>query len=342
MAGLSWLCRTPNLTISADPALFSSPQLCQYWSMGVLPVPTTSMLPPLPEGWHVLKCKLLDGPRLAIIGADVDMLAAWQSAPTQQTAGEPWRLAAKATCKLWMFQDDQLIDGVQFPMLEPFPIVEQFPDGRWLVVNGRSRGNGNARILGPDGAELQRIEVGDGIEHVKIDAQGRIWVGWFDEGVFGNSNWQCPGHKWPPSSHGIAAFDDKGALLSHATLAMADCYALNVLGDEAWATTYPDFPIWRMKPGQERVWTTSLSGVCAIAVNFPNVLAAGGYQDEANQVVLLRLEEEGARALAKWRLPFDVGLSSGVTMIDGRDDELHVVQDKQWHRWRVADFAESD
>ncbi|MGD2132155.1 MAG: hypothetical protein PVI23_05135 [Maricaulaceae bacterium] len=78
-----------------------------------------------------------------------------------------------------MFQDDQLIEGVQFRLLEPFPIVEQFPDGRWLVVNARSMGQGNARILGADGVEERRIELGDGIEHLKIDDQNRVWVGWF-------------------------------------------------------------------------------------------------------------------------------------------------------------------
>lgn len=310
--------------------------------MGALPTPTLTTLLPPPEGWHPLTCKLLDGTRLAVLCANVDMPAAWQSDRAQQAIGEPWRLAAGATVRLWTLQDDQLIEGVQFPLLEPFPIVEQFPDGRWLVVNSRSNGKGNARVLGPDGAELQRIELGDCIEHVKIDAQGRSWVGWFDEGVFGNRHWHWPGHKWPPSAHGIAAFDDQGALLTHATLeSVADCYALNVFGDEAWTCTYTDFPIWQMKAGKERVWQTDLRGVRAIAVSFPNVVAAGGYQDESNRVVLVRLEEEGARVLAEWRMPFGVGYPSGVTMIDGRNDELHVVQDQQWHRWNVSDFVSS-
>jgi hypothetical protein len=26
-------------------------------------------------------------------------------------------------------------------------------------------------------------------------------------------------------------------------------------------------------------------------------------------------------------------------MIDGRGDELHLVEGRRWHRWRIADFT---
>lgn len=28
-----------------------------------------------------------------------------------------------------------------------------------------------------------------------------------------------------------------------------------------------------------------------------------------------------------------------LVVMDGRDDELHIVRDGQWHRWRVRDFV---
>jgi hypothetical protein len=147
--------------------------------MSVLPPPTISTVPSLPEGWHVISFKVLAGARLALVGANADLRAAWRSDRAHETVSEAWRLATRATGGVWVFQDDQLIEGVQFRLLEPFPIVEQFPDGRWLVVNARSMGQGNARILGADGVEERRIELGDGIEHLKIDDQNRVWVGWF-------------------------------------------------------------------------------------------------------------------------------------------------------------------
>lgn len=308
--------------------------------MAAPPPRTTSPLPRLPEGWWAVGWKVLDGGRLAAVSADVDMWAAWRSDRAQHTAGEVSRLASQATARVFILRGDQLTASVEFPLLATFPAVEQFADGRWLIVNRRSPGDKNARILGPDGVEQRRIELGDGIEHVKVDGHGRIWVGWFDEGVFGNNKWLVEGLEWPPSSYGIAAFDDHGALRAHASLeSVADCYALNVFDDEAWTCTYSDFPIWQMKDGRERVWRTNLSGVSAIAVNYPHVLAAGGYGGNANPVELLKLEDGQARSLGEWRLPFDTNEHSAVTLMDGRADELHVIGDGQWHRWRVADFV---
>lgn len=308
--------------------------------MSVLPTPKTTIVPSLLAGWHLRGFSTLSGGALAVVGVDADLHAALQSDRASKTVGEVWRLAAQAHGKIWSLYDDQLIEALRFPLLEPFPIVDQFPDGRWLVVNARSNGQGNARLFSVNGNQDRRIELGDGIEHMKIDAQQRIWVGWFDEGVFGNDNWRLPGSKWAPSAHGIAAFDDQGALVAHSTLeSIADCYSLNVFGDEAWACTHTDFPIWRMHGGSERVWPTNLRGPRAIAVRYPYLLAAGGYGDEANRVQLLKLEEQSVHALGEWRLPLDD--NNPATMIDGRGDELHVVQGQDWHRWRVADFVRS-
>jgi hypothetical protein len=74
--------------------------------------------------------------------------------------------------------------------------------------------------------------LGDGIEHVAIDAEDRVWVGWFDEGMFGNDGWRVPGQEWPPSSNGVACFATDGALLPLPVWpaeagTIADCYALN-------------------------------------------------------------------------------------------------------------------
>ncbi|HJS45088.1 MAG TPA: hypothetical protein VJ753_01685 [Rhizomicrobium sp.] len=304
------------------------------------PDPISSALPALPEGWHILGYETLDGGSLAIVGANKDIHRAWWSDHEGKTVGETRRLAAQATARVWTVEHDVLIEQVQFPLQDPFPMVDQFPDGRWLVANPRSRGTGNARILAADGTESRRIELGDGIEHLKIDAQQRVWVGWFDEGIFGNDNWRLPGHEWAPSAYGIAAFDDHGALLKHATLeSMADCYALNVFGNEAWARPYTDFPLWQMNDEQERVWPTSAGGTRAIAVSYPYVLTAGGYQNQANMVFLVELDGQNARQLGKWRLPFGARIPAEVHLLDGRGDKLHVVRDHHWHRWCVRDFV---
>lgn len=304
------------------------------------PSPSISDVSPLPDGWYVLAFKVLSGGRLAIIAADLDYHAARKTDYEQKTVGQAQRAAANATAQVLLVQDGSLYEGIRFPLEQPFSIIEQFPDGRWLVAHARSRGRGNARVFDANGAEQRRFELGDGIEHVKIDDTGRIWVGWFDEGVFGNDDWRLPGRKWPPSAHGLAAFDDMGALVTHATLeSVADCYALNVVGVEAWACTYTDFPISRLGIDGEKTWQTNLSGTRAIAVKAPFVLAAGGYREDGNRVVLLKLDEDRAQTIGEWRLPFDVGFPQKVDLIDARGDDLHVVVDRKWFRWSVSDFA---
>lgn len=311
--------------------------------MNAAPTPFTRSLLPLPGGWHFLRLEVLDESRLALVGANIDLFSALHRDCARQDAGEDageaHSLASQARGGIWVLQDDQIIKAIEFPLLEPFPIIDQFADGRWLVVNARSSGHGNARIFLMDGVEMRRFELGDGIDHIKIDSQKNIWVGWFDEGVFGNDNWHAQGIDYAPSAFGLAAFDELGALLLHATKEpISDCCALNVIGDEAWACTYTDFPIWRISCEGERTWTTKLRGTVALAVDYPHVLAAGGYQDETDRVVLLKLEEFSAVEMGEWRLPFNRNDRAEFKSIDARGDTLHLVTGQQWHRWRVADF----
>ena len=76
-----------------------------------------------------------------------------------------------------------------------FPRVQVLPDGEILAASTRCRRwkdgsyDLNARVYRPDGALKSEFCLGDGIEHMQTDTSGRIWVGYFDEGVFGNFGW---------------------------------------------------------------------------------------------------------------------------------------------------------
>lgn len=72
-----------------------------------------------------------------------------------------------------------------------FPTVQPLPGDRVLVVGARCRWlpggpERNAVVYGPDGAVLGERTLGDGIEHVLTSRRGEVWVGYFDEGVYGN------------------------------------------------------------------------------------------------------------------------------------------------------------
>ena len=122
-----------------------------------VPSPVACDVPSLPHGWHAFSCKVLAGSRLAILAADVDLRSAWRSDRRQDTEGETSRVAATVTASVWTFDGDDLIEAAQFTLLESFPIIDQFPDGRWLVTTPRSRGQGNARILRREGRTADTI-----------------------------------------------------------------------------------------------------------------------------------------------------------------------------------------
>lgn len=293
--------------------------------MSIAPIPVSVELPALPEGWCAIQHKPLRNSCLAIVGTNVDLSRAsrWQ----------------KIDARLFTFDRCNLVQCFEFALRSSCPIVDQFPDGRWLVTEARSDGSGNARVFSREGVQQTRIELGDGINHVKIDDEQNIWVGWSDEGIFGNRDWVVPGLAQAPSLFGVAAFDSQGNLLRQPrSVSVADCYALNAFGAEMWACTYTDFPVLRMTAQEEQVWPTSLKGTKALAVNGPYVLAAGGYDTDANRLVLLEVNSESAKQLGEYRMPFQ---AEGIGLIDGRADELHVMHDQTWHRWRVSNFVGS-
>ncbi len=331
----------------------------------VLRASETTLLPPLPQGWHAVAFAALADGALAILGSTFDvrgMLIAWRDSigdddGPQVEVENPFKDGTGVPARIWTFDGARLVEGPAFPLLTPDPRFDRFPDGRWLVAVSRSAEEPLSRIIGTDGTEVRRLQFGDGVGHVQVDDVGHVWVGWFDEGVFGNQGffgdrmtWSYPGLSEPPSRFGLAAFDEQGSLVAHAPhgvgiKGIADCYALNVAGHTAWACPYQGFPILSVAAGQPSCrWTTKLSGPKAIAVQPPYVLTAGGYEPSvvgtgpgSDHVTLIRLDGERGQTVAEWRLPFKTHDWREVELVSGRGDTLHVVRGGVWHRWRIGD-----
>jgi hypothetical protein len=310
------------------------------------------MIPPhrsvsvsLPKGLFAYSHAILRDGSLSTIALDQDIHAAWRRDPAG--AG---KLFAKAKASFIITDGATNMLGPELPSDVPFPIHDRFPDGRWLVVLSRTDNKPNGLILAPDGQLLRSIMLGDGIEHVKIDDVGRIWVGWFDEGIYGKSNWKWPGREWPVSSEGLACFDDTGGLLwtesegaemaGLKSLTIDDCYALNVSGQEVWASPYSDFPLLRGEVSRpSRVWKTNLSGPRALGVRYPFIVAAGSYKKDKYEVVVMRLDGKEAQPVQRCALSIQPDSPTAPICLDGRGDQIHLVQNGEWHMWRVADFV---
>lgn len=161
--------------------------------------------------------------------------------------------------------------------------VQPLPQGQWLAVRARSGGNadGNGHIYSASGELIKTLPLGDGVADIQATSQGEIWVGYFDEGIFGSSTF---------GSAGLACFDQQGALVfdfnSTTVLTgdgIADCYAFSAVNsDEVWLCPYTDFPIIKIKDKQvSRTWDNNpVRGSDAFAVWKDRVLFCGGYSEK--------------------------------------------------------------
>jgi hypothetical protein len=259
---------------------------------GSLPDANVSVLPPLPAGWKAVTYAPLADGTLATL------------ATNREFDGR-----AAVNARIWTFDGNTLLEGPTFFPASRCPVIDRFADGRWLVTDARqatapmasfsrltvARFAASIWATGFFGQKLTTLTASGSAGSTKECSAMRAGV--------------CRGLEWPPSSYGLAGFDQLGGLVAHAEgvperSAIADCYALNVFGNNVWVCTYPDFPIGSQTVGDPwRWWTTQLSGTRAIAVEGAFVLAAGGYGEDGNRVVLLRLGDDGLESLAEWRLP---------------------------------------
>jgi len=227
-----------------------------------------------------------------------------------------------------------------------FPMVALLPDERILIVGARctrhpdGTAEQNASIFKADGSLESKFCLGDGIEHVQIDESGNIWVGYFDEGVYGNFGW---GINETLGGAGLVCFDDRGqAQWKFEPLEsigpIDDCYALNVGEDGVWTCYYSDFPITYVdKQHRMNAWTTDLSGPRAIAVSRDLILAYGGYSDHRTDCSLLSLNGQKAISVAHVKFMLPPGFDLEAATVIGRGSFLHVVSGDQWHTFRVPE-----
>jgi hypothetical protein len=166
------------------------------------------------------------------------------------------------------------------------PLVDALPSGEILLVGTRCRRGSdgtvehNAHVFDPAGAHLRSFCLGDGVEHLGVDAAGTIWVSYFDEGVFGNHGWNDP-----IGAAGLVRFDSHGRRIwtyspPSGAGAIADCYALNVDSRTTWIYYYTDFPLVQISNGRARAYApTPIRGAKALVTYRDEVVFIGAYGD---------------------------------------------------------------
>ena len=90
---------------------------------------------------------------------------------------------------------------------------------------------------------------------MQVSEDRRIWISYFDEGVFGNTRL---------GQSGLVCLDDRGGcdfdfatLVSDEVPSIDDCYAMNVCSNrEVRLCYYTDFPlVWLLDGKPEGVWS---------------------------------------------------------------------------------------
>jgi hypothetical protein len=154
------------------------------------------------------------------------------------------------TYRLFSFHSNEWHPELTFgPTHSFFSFVQPLPGNRWLFVGSRLEGptDQNAHVLDHDAKHLYSFNAGDGIEHIQATTGGEIWVGYFDEGVFGEGEL---------SHSGLVCLSDTGAPLMRFWEDIAepnhlpsidDCYALNVADEGVWVSYYSAFPLVKLR-----------------------------------------------------------------------------------------------
>lgn len=231
-----------------------------------------------------------------------------------------------------------------------FPAVQTLPDNEILVVDSRCQrisGGGyemNATIYGPDAAVRRQFPLGDGIEHVQTDLAGNIWVGYFDEGIYGTFGSELP--NGPFGSAGLSCFNGRGERLWDFQAPegfdnISDCYALSVVPSGAWCYYYTGFPFVHVDSDwNTQAWKTETAGGHEFAVLGEQILLYGGYRENRTICQLVGLKGRDAELLTRvsLHLPRTVDLSNATVI--GRADVLHVFFEDDWYKFNVGSIAE--
>jgi hypothetical protein len=134
---------------------------------------------------------------------------------------------------------------------------------------------------------------------VNVSPSEQIWVGYLDEGIFGNFGWGANlkdgSYTKPIGAPGIVCFDRSGhEIWKFDNDSMDDCYSLNVIDGCVWSCYYGDFPVIRIN--QDRMvdrWGNQFTGAHAMAVSGEQVALFGGYSEDKKRCVVQRCGASG-------------------------------------------------
>lgn len=130
----------------------------------------------------------------------------------------------------------------------------------WLIILNCEENN--AIIFNNKGKILNKFYVGSGIQDCQVDKYDNIWIGYSDEGIYGDSI---------IGGNGIVAFDAKGQVVfndydnfvcEYDVPPIDECSVMNVTNDGVWLYYYSEFPLVQIKNKKmHKIWEEIELGV---------------------------------------------------------------------------------
>ncbi len=310
-------------------------------------------VPPPVEGDVALSFSLSPAGEAVILWASALDAARLRGRDPRKGGGSPRRiLASPAVVRVTIdvAGSPQARRVRSLPDVRPcFPSAHAMPGDALLLVGARAAYRSgapehNAHLYGADDRLVRAACVGDGVQNVATTASGAIWIGYFDEGVFGNYGWGEPGID-PVGAPGLNRFDEALALVwSHPRPGeIVDCYALTITGEDCAICPYVDWPIQRISlQGRAESWrNTAATGARALVCSGPAAALVGGYSDERHRVIAGALAGEQFRpAAATGLLTLEEEPTPIATSLCGRDGVLHAFGAGGWYTLELWQMLE--
>ena len=212
------------------------------------------------------------------------------------------------------------------PTEKRYHFAQTLPGGKWLLVEARARvgQSANADVFDGSGQLVASWFLGDGIEHLQVSTAGDIWVGYFDEGVYGggqleHSGLVCFGQDGDPKLRFWQGIAEPNGLPP-----IDDLYALNVCRNgDAWCCYYSDFPLVRLKDLQlQEAWREfPKKPVRAFAVNGARLLMVPAYMKSGP----LSICDLSTNTITEEQLTDSSGRTIAFDFVVGRDVTLGFV-----------------
>jgi hypothetical protein len=218
-------------------------------------------------------------------------------------------------------------------------------NGNWIVGRTR-RGIGtevinDTTIYGIDGSVTETLNAGGHIAFIQMSTDGSFWIGHDDDDP-----------DTVEKIGGISHFNPTGSeLLCHDFPGFADtptkdgmpfwcCYALNVIGQSAWAQHYTSMLITRFEPeGTAKSWATENNGAVALAIRDSVVARIGRYDENRYKISVFRLNEAPqSESLGVIHFDIEGQQPKYIDWVDGKGDTFHIIHDNRWYRITLDDI----